>query len=286
MRLVKSPIYFFSCRLAHRLSSDVRQVIVLIVRLMISPHDKNNLQPLRCQSPKRLGMTMSFRPLVAIVFVRPLTAIERVKRQPVRGVSHQLVTGKTKQYDTALAAGFGYRDPSRFGLKVTKGLPSTLGIAQLSPKHRHDGPTFASRQRLGKLSCRHRGEKTFDLLAVALHRLSQGLKLSDEHQEQLRLGSDHVLGNLKLRLAELLPQLFTALLTEMVLALGKAVPFSTGKLRQMPAGSDSCVKKIQRDLRFQIRKDLQRPRVILFERYLDLIEKPSLVAPSAGGDPG
>ena len=28
MRLVKSPVYFFSCRLAHRLTGDVRQVIV------------------------------------------------------------------------------------------------------------------------------------------------------------------------------------------------------------------------------------------------------------------
>ena len=110
MRLVKSPVYFFSCRLAHRLTGDVRQVIVLIVRLIVSPHDENNFQPLRCQSPKRLGMMMSFRPLVAIVLVRPLTAIERVKRQPVQGVSHQLVTGKTKQYDMALAAGLGYRD--------------------------------------------------------------------------------------------------------------------------------------------------------------------------------
>ena len=142
MRLVKSLVYFFSCRLAYRLTGDVRQVIVLIVRLIVSPHDENNFQPLRCQSPKRLGMMMSFCPLVAIVFVRPLTAIERVKRQPVRGVSHQLVTGKTKQYDMALAAGLGYRDPSRFGLKVPKGFPSALDIAQLGPKHRYDGPTF------------------------------------------------------------------------------------------------------------------------------------------------
>ena len=142
---------------------------------MISPHDKNNLEPLRSQSSKRLGMTVSFRPLVAIIFVRPLTSIERVKRKPVRGVAQQLITGKTKLYDTALATGFGYRHSTRLGLKVTKGLPATLGITELSPKHGHGGATFSSRQRLDKLSCRHRGEKTFDLIAVALHRLSQDL---------------------------------------------------------------------------------------------------------------
>ena len=92
-----------------------------------------------------------------------------------------------------------------------------------------------------------------DLLAVALDRLSQGLKLSDEHQKQLRLGSDHMLGNRQLRLAQLLPQLFTARLTEMVLTLGKAVPLPAGKVQTGPWGR-ILGEKIQRDLRFQIRE--------------------------------
>ena len=125
---------------------------VFIVGLMISPHDKNNLEPLRSQSSKGLRMAVPFAPLVAIVFVRPLTSIERVKRKPVRGVAQQLITGKTKLYDTALATGFGYRHSTRLGLKVTKRLPATLGITELSPKHGHGGATFSSRQRLNKLS--------------------------------------------------------------------------------------------------------------------------------------
>src|SRR5262245_34193161 len=123
MTLVKSYL-FFSSRLAYSLTSDVRQVIVFLVRLMITPHHKDNLQPLSCQSPERLGMIMSFRPLVAVVFVRPLTAIKRVKRKPVRGVAQQFVTGKAKLYDTTLATRFGYRDPSSFSLKVPKGCPA------------------------------------------------------------------------------------------------------------------------------------------------------------------
>src|SRR6476646_1190213 len=94
------PPSFFSGCLAHLLSSDVSQVEVFIVGLMISPHDKNNLEPLRSQSSKGLRMAVPFAPLVAIVFVRPLTSIERVKRKPVRGVAQQLITGKTKLYDT------------------------------------------------------------------------------------------------------------------------------------------------------------------------------------------
>ena len=208
-------------------------------------------------------MAVSFSPLVAIIFVRPLASIERVKRKPVRAVAQQLITGKTKLYDPTLATGFGYRHSSRLSLEVTKRLPATLGITELSPKHGQGGATFSSRQRLSKLSCRHRGEKTFDLFAVVLQRLRQRLKLGDEHQKQLRLGSDDVFGNLKLRLAKLLPQLFTARLAEMVLTLGKTVPVPAGKLRQRLWGR-ILGEKIQGDFRFQITKYLQGARIILF----------------------
>jgi hypothetical protein len=45
MTFVKSPFLFFSRPLANCLSGDVRQMVIFVVRLMISPHDKNNLQP-------------------------------------------------------------------------------------------------------------------------------------------------------------------------------------------------------------------------------------------------
>ena len=76
-------LFCFYARLAHPLSSHVGQVVVFVVRLMVSPHHKNNLKPLGSQSSERSGMTVSFSPLVPIIFVRPLTSIERVKRNPV-----------------------------------------------------------------------------------------------------------------------------------------------------------------------------------------------------------
>src|ERR671924_1363608 len=276
MTLVKSPVYFLCC-LAHLLSCDIRQVIVLIVRLMISPHDKNNLQPLGAQSSKRLVMSMSFSPLIAIVFLRPLTAIKRVKREPVRGVSQQLIAGKTKVYDAALAALFGHWHCSCLGLKMVPRLPSIPGVAQLSPKHGHGGPSFSSRQRLSKLSCRHRAEKIFDLLLVAVYGWQQGLKLNDQRCKQLGLGSNHMPGNRQLRLAELLPELVTALLTQVMVAFGKTVPLSAPKIGESP-WSRVLLEKIQRNLRLQIRKNLQGSRVILFERHLDLIKQPRFLA--------
>ena len=78
-------------------------------------------------------MTVSFSPLVPIIFVRPLTSIERVKRNPVDRMPQILITGKAKIYDMTFATRFGYGDSSPLGLKVAKGLPAILGIAQLSP---------------------------------------------------------------------------------------------------------------------------------------------------------
>jgi hypothetical protein len=57
MRVVKCP-QFFSRRLAHFLSGDIRQVNVFIVRFMISPHHKDNLEPLCAQSPQCLMMAV------------------------------------------------------------------------------------------------------------------------------------------------------------------------------------------------------------------------------------
>lgn len=110
MTLVKSSVDLFSRRLAHPLSCDVGQVVVFIVRFMVSPHHENNLQPLRSKSPKRLRMAVSFSPLIPIVSVRPLTAVEHGKGKQVRSVAQMLVTGKTKLYDKAFATGSGHRD--------------------------------------------------------------------------------------------------------------------------------------------------------------------------------
>src|ERR1700752_1505053 len=63
------------------------------------------------------------------------------------------------------------------------------------------------------------------------------------------------------------------------------VQVATGKLSQSPWGGIP-LEKVQRDLRFQIRKDFQRPRVIFFERYLDLIKQPSFVPPQPVMIPG
>src|SRR5437764_15465698 len=86
-----------------------------------------------------------------------------------------------------------------------------------------------------------------------------------------------MLGHRKLRFIKLLPQLLTALFTEMMLLGGKAVELFTCKRTEMRRGRIP-LEKIQGDLSLQVLKDLQGPRTILFERGGALIEKPSPVA--------
>src|SRR5438552_13691760 len=114
------------------------------------------------------------------------------------------------------------------------------------------------------------------LTPTALNRIPQGLELNHQHRQKSRLGSDHMLGDLKLGLIQLLPQLFTMILPKMVLALGKAVPLSSGQLGQS-LRSRIFLEKIQRYIRFQIRKYLQRPHIVLFEGSTQLIEQSSFL---------
>src|SRR4029077_4265620 len=146
---------------------------------MVSPHHKDNLEPLGPQGAQRLVMAMTFIPLSPVVELSPLTVVERDKGKPVHRVAQMLVTGKTKVYDTTFATGFGHRYRSRLGLKMARGLPAILGIAELGPDRRHQGSAFCARQRLGKRSDRARGEKTFDLVIIDLHRFDRSPKLLD-----------------------------------------------------------------------------------------------------------
>ena len=136
MKLVNPFFKNISCRLTHLLTGDVSQVEIFIVRFMVSPHHKNNLEPLSPQSAQRLVMAMAFIPLSPVVELGPLTVVDRDKRKPVHGVAQMLVTGETEVDDTTFAAGFSHRHRSRLGLKVARRLPATRSVTELGPDRR------------------------------------------------------------------------------------------------------------------------------------------------------
>src|SRR4029077_14604966 len=125
--------------------------------------------------------------LFSIVEPGPLTVFERAKGKPIDCVAQIFVTGKTKLDDATLATGFGHRHCSRLGLKVTRRLPATQSIAQLGPDGGHHDSAFSTRQRLGNLSGRGRGEKTLDPVMIDLDRFDRSPKLLDEDLDQLCL---------------------------------------------------------------------------------------------------
>src|ERR1041384_2138774 len=126
----------FSGCLADLLSSDVGQVVVFVIGLMVSPHHKNKFEPLCSQSSECLMLVVPFGSLISIVLFCPFTSTERVKRKPVHGMAQMLVTGESKLDHAAFATGLSDRDRSRLGLKMSERSPATLSIAQLGPNRR------------------------------------------------------------------------------------------------------------------------------------------------------
>src|SRR5713226_4607608 len=190
-------------------------------------------------------------------------------------MAHLFVACIAKVHHFSLAASLGDRDRSRMGLKMPKRFPPTFCISQLSPNRRDHRAASASRQLLSQLSCRHEGEKTLHLLPVLLYGSNQNLQLLYQHLHQLRLGSDYMIRDRKLCLAQPLPQIGTALLSHTVLPR-KALPL----LETQPTQSLWCwilLEKIQSHRGVQGPKALYRPHVVFFERHLQLIEYPRLV---------
>src|SRR5512141_874601 len=99
---------FYSRRLTHFLKSDVGEVEFFIVRFMVAPHDKDNLEPLGAQGAQRLRMVMAFIPLAAVVELGPLAVVKRNKRKPVQRVAQMFVASKTEWDHATLATGLGH----------------------------------------------------------------------------------------------------------------------------------------------------------------------------------
>src|SRR5262245_3792656 len=87
-------------------------------------------------------------------------------------------------------------------------------------------------------------------------------------------------GNGDLRLIELIPKIIRVCLALVMVALGEAIPAPSRQIGERLRGWIRF-KKIQRHLGFQILKDLQWTRVILFKRYSNLIKQSGFLAPQA-----
>src|SRR3954469_103372 len=140
---------------------------------MVTPHDKDNLEPLGSQGAQRLGMVVAFVPLTAVVKLGPLAVVERDKRKPVYRVAQMFVASEAKVDHMTFATGLSHRYRSRLSLQVTRGFPATRSITEFRPDSRHQGSAFSARQCRGQLGGRARGEKTLNLVLVGLDRFDR-----------------------------------------------------------------------------------------------------------------
>src|SRR5438093_13203477 len=100
-------------------------------------------------------LAVTFSPLIAIVLLRPLRSLQRIKGKPIHGLAQMLITNKSKLNHTAFATGLGDKDSSPLSLKMPKRVPTLWSIAQLNPNAHYHNTAFSTEQRLSDFSCKH-----------------------------------------------------------------------------------------------------------------------------------
>src|SRR6201984_3346967 len=145
--------------LAQLLARHGGQVVLLVVRDLAMPHDKDDLQPFRTERPKRLMMRVAAGPLLVVVRPGPCTREQREEGHLVNHVPQRLVTGEAEVDDALLAASFRHGHGAGLRLQMSKRLPPSRGISQASPEGRRGDAVLTNRECPHPLGRRHAREK-------------------------------------------------------------------------------------------------------------------------------
>ena len=164
------------------------------IRHMTAPDNENNLQPFGGQGPKRFVMAMTSLTLLPVIGQSPFAPLQADKRKQVDGVTQAFVAGKAEFDHLVFTTAVGNRHRTRLRLQMPEGFPSAQDVADFRPYHRNDHSAFSRRQSPGYLSRRHGGEKTFDLITVVCHRLSDYPEFRYQDLHQAFFGPHHMAG--------------------------------------------------------------------------------------------
>ena len=129
-----------SSRLAHRLSCDVGQVTFFVIRRLVSPHHKDNLQPLGAEGAQGLVIGVALATLLTVIGRGPRAVPQGKEGQPVDGMTQALVAGEPKVHHAALATALGNRYRACLPLKVLK--EPALSAAEGNPNGQERHPTL------------------------------------------------------------------------------------------------------------------------------------------------
>src|SRR2546426_2555213 len=125
----------FFLRLPQLLPRHPRQVILLVVRHLALPHDKDDLQPFRSQRSERLVMGVSPGTLLVVVRPGPLARAQREECDVIDHGSQRLVAGEAEVDDPLLlAAALRHGHGACVSLQMPKRLPSPWRVAEAGPE--------------------------------------------------------------------------------------------------------------------------------------------------------
>src|SRR5438105_14996499 len=105
--------------LTKMLFGHVCQVVLFLVRSVMSPHDKDDLGSLRAQRAQGPMVAVATAPLPAIVGTCPLAALQRAEGQPVEGIAQVGITRKAEAHPLLFPAAL--RDGHRAGVGLQVG---------------------------------------------------------------------------------------------------------------------------------------------------------------------
>ena len=145
-------------------------MIVFNVRHMTAPDNEDDFEPFGRQGTKGWREAVPVT-LLPIIVRRPFAPLQTYKRKKVHSIRKRLLQAKRNctNWICRSASVTGTYPPVP---EVPEGFPPTLDITYLRPYCRDGHSGLSSRQAPGYLSCWHRGKKTFDLVTVFCHRLS------------------------------------------------------------------------------------------------------------------
>jgi hypothetical protein len=186
------------------------QVVLLVVRDLAVPHDKDDLQLFRTQRSQRLVMRVAPRPLLVVVRSGPVAGEQREEGHLVDHVPQRLVAGEAEVDTALLAAPFRHGHGAGLRLQMSKRLPPSGGVPQAGPEGRRGDPVLTDREGPRPLRRRHARENIVDRFPILGDGSDDGSQLRHQALHQPRLGAHHVGGHGQLGLLEDMPEVTDA----------------------------------------------------------------------------
>ncbi len=246
-----------------------------LIGLLLVPDGKNDPDPQVGKRTHCLGVTFPFLAKAMVVVLGPGFRLRTLPSKLVQRIAQRLDTGIASVWLGILAAFIGHRGGAGQCLQTGCVLVARAIIPNFWKPARGQ-PLSSTRQGAKDLVVFMRQKKALDLLVIAGNLLKQGQQLSEQHQQQARLGAsgDGVSGQMGLleRLEDLGGYLFGGGMTRLGEQLGELLLRGAHRL----LGSRIGLQEEQGRALLQFREERQRHGVVGLQAGRELIDQACL----------